>query len=67
MQTQLLSDSFSCHGEATLKCNRPPTDSEIETFSAKKGKDGPLPQAGKRSDGCQVGGRARDARVQLPA
>lgn len=37
MQTQLLSGSFSCHGEAALKCNRPPTDSEIETFSAENG------------------------------
>lgn len=37
MQTELLSASFSFCGNAALKCNRPPTDSEIETFSAKKG------------------------------
>lgn len=36
MQTQLLSGSYSCCGEAALKCKRPPTDSEMEAFSAKK-------------------------------
>lgn len=56
MQTRLLSGSFSCHGEAALKCNRPPTDSEIETFSAENGKDRSLPQAGKQRHCCPGGG-----------
>lgn len=70
MQTQRLSGAFSRHGDAALKCNRPPTDSEIETSSAKKGRVG-MGSSPRR--GCAVpGGRARaggarDAGVHLPA